>query len=92
MLITNASVCPLADNADFSRLMEEAESRAGQLTRSKSLLQSQVEELKKQLDEEVKVQFEHLNEQKIDLDKSLCLGSRSLMGFPCLTSVLLLPV
>lgn len=35
--------------------MEEAESRASQLTRSKMLLQSQVEELKKQLDEEVKV-------------------------------------
>lgn len=35
--------------------MEETESRAGQLSRSKSLLQSQVEELKKQLDEEVKV-------------------------------------
>lgn len=35
--------------------MEEAESRASQLTRSKMLLQSQLEELKKQLDEEVKV-------------------------------------
>lgn len=35
--------------------MEEAESRASQLSRSKTLLQSQLEELKKQLDEEVKV-------------------------------------
>lgn len=35
--------------------MEEAETRVSQLTRSKTLLQSQVEELKKQLDEEVKV-------------------------------------
>lgn len=44
-----------ADNADVGRQMEEAESRAGQLSRSKTLLQSQLEELKKQLDEEVKV-------------------------------------
>jgi len=44
-----------ADNVDVSRQMEEAESRASQLTRSKTLLQSQAEELKKQLDEEVKV-------------------------------------
>lgn len=35
--------------------MEEAETRATQLSRSKSLLQTQVEDLKKQLDEEVKV-------------------------------------
>lgn len=35
--------------------MEEADSRASQLTRSKSLLQAQLEELKKHLDEEVKV-------------------------------------
>lgn len=35
--------------------MEEAESRASHLTRSKTLLQTQLEELKKQLDEEVKV-------------------------------------
>ena len=35
--------------------MEEAESRASQLARSRTLLQTQVEELKKQLDEEVKV-------------------------------------
>lgn len=35
--------------------MEETEGRASQLSRSKALLQSQVEELKKQLDEEVKV-------------------------------------
>lgn len=35
--------------------MEEAESRGSQLSRSKTLLQSQVEELKKTLDEEVKV-------------------------------------
>ena len=48
-------VCPAADNADVSRQMEEAESRASQLSRSKTLLQSQLEELKKQLDEEVKV-------------------------------------
>lgn len=46
---------PSADNADLGRQMEETESRAGQLSRSKALLQSQVEELKKQLDEEVKV-------------------------------------
>lgn len=44
-----------ADNADVGRQMEEAESRASQLSRSKTLLQSQLEELKKQLDEEVKV-------------------------------------
>lgn len=44
-----------ADNADVSRQMEEAESKASQLTRSKSVLQTQLEELKKQLDEEVKV-------------------------------------
>lgn len=35
--------------------MEEAESRASQLTRSKTLLQTQLEELKKHLDEELKV-------------------------------------
>lgn len=45
----------VADNADVGRQMEEAESRASQLSRSKTLLQSQLEELKKQLDEEVKV-------------------------------------
>lgn len=39
----------------MGRQMEETESRAGQLTRSKAQLQSQVDELKKQLDEEVKV-------------------------------------
>jgi len=48
-------VCPSADNADVSRQMEEAETRAGQLSRSRALLQSQLEELKKHLDEEVKV-------------------------------------
>lgn len=35
--------------------MEEAESRGSQLSRSKTLLQSQLEELKKSLEEEVKV-------------------------------------
>lgn len=35
--------------------MEETESRASQLSRSKAQLQSQVDELKKQLDEEIKV-------------------------------------
>lgn len=45
----------VADNADVGRQMEEAESRASQLSRSKTLLQSQLDELKKQLDEEVKV-------------------------------------
>lgn len=35
--------------------MEEAENKVSQLTRSKTLLQSQLEELKKQLDDEVKV-------------------------------------
>lgn len=44
-----------ADNSDMARQMEEAESRGSQLSRSKSLLQSQLEELKKSLDEEVKV-------------------------------------
>lgn len=44
-----------ADNADMARQMEEAESRGSQLSRSKTLLQSQLEELKKSLDEEVKV-------------------------------------
>lgn len=44
-----------ADNADMARQMEEAESRGSQLSRSKTLLQSQLEELKKTLDEEVKV-------------------------------------
>lgn len=44
-----------ADNADMSRQMDEAETRASQLTRSKAALQTQVEDLKKQLDEEVKV-------------------------------------
>ncbi len=52
--ITRVLVCS-ADNADVGRQMEEAESRASQLNRSKTLLQSQLEELKKQLDEEVKV-------------------------------------
>lgn len=47
--------CPLADNADMARQMEEADSRGSQLSRSKTLLQSQLEELKKSLDEEVKV-------------------------------------
>lgn len=44
-----------ADNADMARQMEEAESRGSQLSRSKTHLQSQMEELKKSLDEEVKV-------------------------------------
>lgn len=44
-----------ADNADVSRQMEEAETRVTQLARFKTLLQTQVEDLKKQLDEEVKV-------------------------------------
>lgn len=39
----------------MGRQMEETESRAGQLSRSKAQLQSQADELKKQLDEEVKV-------------------------------------
>lgn len=39
----------------MARQMEEAESRGSQLSRSKTLLQSQLEELKKSLDEEVKV-------------------------------------
>lgn len=39
----------------MARQMEEAESRACQLSRSKTVLQSQLEELKKILDEEVKV-------------------------------------
>ncbi|TNN04189.1 hypothetical protein fugu_001218 [Takifugu bimaculatus] len=43
-----------ADNADMARQMEEAESRGSQLSRSKTLLQSQLEELKKSLEEEVK--------------------------------------
>lgn len=38
--------------------MEEAESKVSQLTRSKNLLQTQLEELKKQLDEELKVRSE----------------------------------
>lgn len=54
-VVIGVPVCPAADNADVSRQMEEAESRASQLSRSKTLLQSQLEELKKQLDEEVKV-------------------------------------
>lgn len=54
-VVKGVPVCPAADNADVSRQMEEAESRASQLSRSKTLLQSQLEELKKQLDEEVKV-------------------------------------
>lgn len=44
-----------ADNTDMVRQMEEAESRGSQLSRTKTLLQSQLEELKKTLDEEVKV-------------------------------------
>lgn len=44
-----------ADNADLSRQLDEVESRSSQLSRSKALLQSQLEELKKQLEEEVKV-------------------------------------
>lgn len=44
-----------ADNADVNRQKEEAESRASQLSRSKTLLTSQLEEVKKQLDEEAKV-------------------------------------
>lgn len=39
----------------MARQMEEAESRGSQLSRSKTVLQSQLEELKKSLDEEVKV-------------------------------------
>lgn len=57
--------------------MEEAESRAIQLRSSRTLLQTQLEELKKQLDEEVKVRpttlmsfyffntHKHLNQQNI---------------------------
>lgn len=56
MLRCVSNQCVLsADNADVGRQMEEAESRACQLSRSKTLLQSQLEDLKKQLDEEVKV-------------------------------------
>lgn len=55
MLLISALRVLSADNADVSRQMEEAEGRASQLSRSKTLLQSQLEELKKQLDEEVKV-------------------------------------
>lgn len=54
LLISVLCVLP-ADNADMSRQMEEAEARASQLSRSKTQLQSQLEELKKLLDEEVKV-------------------------------------
>lgn len=39
--------------------MEEAESKVSQLSRTKMLLQAQVEELKKQLEEELKVSVPH---------------------------------
>lgn len=66
------SLCSLlADNADVSRQMEEAESRASQLSRSKALLQSQLEDLKKQLDEEAKVN--KMSRMQMHLKKSLAL-------------------
>lgn len=64
--------------------MEEAESRASQLTRSKTLLQSQLEELKKQLDEEVKVRVSENTrtdwEQTSDDRPRLCRQSKQAVG------------
>lgn len=44
-----------AENNELTRQMEEMESKGSHLSRSKALLISQHEELKKQFDEEVKV-------------------------------------
>lgn len=45
----------LADNTDLARQLEEAESRASQVCRSKTLIVTQHEDIKKQMDEELKV-------------------------------------
>ena len=46
---------PTAENNELSRQLEDAENKCSQMSRSKTLLLTQHEELKKQFDEEVKV-------------------------------------
>ena len=53
-LLSFVCVC-VAENNDLSRELEDAQSKLTQLTRLKTSLTSQIDELKRQVDEENKV-------------------------------------